>query len=230
MNDSEIRKAVLQVMNKARKEARHEYEIRMHLSQIEKALSDDGVELEDEQIMQAVNYLYEAKMLKQEKETKTIKLPKSKYASSWSSGGSNSVKHTNFWYSLTIKAIDELEGETEYSKKAFIPYQNIHITTSNAPVIVGSNNQVSNNVVIFNQLNELQQAFSESNKLSVDERRDIVGDIESLKQQLAKPNPSSIIIKALWANISKVADIAGVAGLVFEIAKAIAPILGMPIS
>lgn len=73
MNDSETRKSVLQVMNKARKKARHEHEIRMRIDQIEHALRKEGHGLKDEQIMQAVNYLNEAKMLKRVQATKTIK-------------------------------------------------------------------------------------------------------------------------------------------------------------
>jgi len=225
VTDEEIRKAVLDVMNKQRKEARHELEIRMHITQIEHKLHTAGYSIKDEQIMQAVDYLYGAKMLNRNKETKTVKMSKPQYTSRFNTGNT-SFQHTNYFYTLTVKAIDELEGETEYSRKPFAPLQNIIINTSNAPVIVGSNNNVSNNINVFNQLDKLEQTISESSDISVEERQDATNDIESLKQQLVKPNPNQQVIGLLWTNIGRIADLAGAGGLVYEIVKGIAAITG----
>jgi len=228
MSDKEIRKAVLEVMNKQRKEARHELEIRMHISQIERGIHKVESTLKNEQIMQAVDYLSAAKMLKRTQETQTIKIPKPRYTSSFNTG-SNSFKQTNYFYTLTARAIDELEGETEYSRQPFVPFQNIQVTSTNAQVIVGSNNKVTNNITLFNQLDELEQTISESSDISVEERQDAASDIESLKQQLAKPNPNQQVIGLLWTNIGRIADLAGAGGLVYEIVKGIAAITGHPI-
>src|SRR3990167_8028255 len=222
MTDKEIRRAVLEVMNNKLKKSRHEHEVRMHISQIERALDNAGYEVEDAQVMQAVHYLKEARLLKRTQETKTIKTGGLRRGASRYGVGSGSFKHTDYWYTLTQKAIDELEGETEYSKKPFAPLQNIQITTSNAPVIVGSNNNVSNNVTVFNQFDQLAQIITESEDISVEERQDAASDIESLKQQLAKPHPNKRVIDLLWQNIGRVADLAGAATLATAAAKAIA--------
>ena len=224
MTDEDIRKAVLESMNAQRKSSRHEHEIRMHISQIESAVRKAGYKASDMQVMQAVDYLQAAGMLKRTQETKTVKMPPSRYGTKGSS-----FKHTDYWYTLTVKAIDKLEGETEYSSKPFVPFQTIHINTSNAPVIVGSNNLVSNNVTIFNQLDELQQVISEFAEIEVEERQDAVSDIESLKQQLAKPNPNGEIIGMLWKNIGRISDLAGAGALAIAAAKTIATVLGHPI-
>jgi hypothetical protein len=108
--------------------------------------------------------------------------------------------------------------------------QNIQINTSNAPVIVGSNNNVSNNVTVFNQLEQLAQTITESEDISVEDRQDAANDIESLKQQLAKPNPNQTVVELLWKNIARVADIAGAGALAVEVVKGIAAITGHPIS
>lgn len=225
MTDKEIRRAVLEVMNKQRKEATHEREIRMHISQIERELHHAGYQLEDAQVMQAVDYLYAAKMLKRTQESKTIKLNPGRSSSRYSVGN-GSFKHTDYFYTLTVRAIDELEGETEYSHKSFVPLQYIQINNSNAPVIVGSNNNVTNNVSIFNQLDELEQIISESADISVEQRQDAASDIESLKQQLAKPNPNSQVIDLLWTNIGRMADLAGAAALTTQIIKGIVALTG----
>jgi hypothetical protein len=227
MSDQEVRRAVLEAMNKRRKEARHEHEIRTHITQIERELSRAGYDLEDEQIMQAVDYLYAAKMLKRIQETKTVKLQSS--TRSRFRTGNSSFKHTNYYYTLTAKAMDELDGETEYSKQPFVPFQSIHITTSNAPVVIGSKNHVSNNVTVFNQLDELEQIITESDSLSVKDRQDAASDIESLKPQLAKPNPNKAVVDLLWKNIGRVADTAGASAFAVEVAKAIAAMTGHPI-
>lgn len=228
MNDKEIRRAVLEAMNTQRKNSRHEHEIRMHVSQIERGVRKAGLKVSEKQVMEAVDYLKETGMLKRTQETKTVKMA-SYGRSSRLSSGNTSFKHTNYWYKLTAKAIDSLEGETEYSSKPFVPLQNIQITTSNAPVIFGSNNQVNNNVTIFNQLDELEQVISESTDISVEDRQDVVSDIESLKQQLAKPNPNKTIIELLWQNIGRAADLAGAATLAVTIAKGIATLIGHPL-
>lgn len=225
MTDKEIRRTVLEAMNTQRKNSRHEHEIRMHVSQIERGVRKAGLQVNQKQVMEAVDYLKETGMLKRTQETKTVKMP-SYGRSSRLGGSSTSFKHTDYWYKLTAKAIDSLEGETEYSAKPFVPLQSIQINTSNAPVIVGSNNQVTNNVTIFNQLDELEQIISESNDISVEERQDVVSDIESLKQQLAKPNPNKTIIDLLWQNIGRAADLAGAAALAVTIAKGIAALTG----
>ena len=229
MTDKEIRRAVLEVMNNKLKQARHEHEVRMHISQIENELQDAGYEVEDEQVMQAVHYLKEARLIKRTQETKTIKTGSSRRSSSRYSVGSGSFKHTDYWYTLTQKAIDELEGETEYSKKPFAPLQNIQITTSNAPVIIGSNNYVSNNVTVFNQLEQLAQTITESEDISVEDRQDAASDIESLKQQLVKPHPNKAVIEMLWQNVGRAADLAGATTLAATIAKGIAALIGHPI-
>lgn len=229
MNDKEIRRAVLEAMNTQRKNSRHEHEIRMHVSQIQRGVRKAGLKVSEKQVMEAVDYLKETGMLKRTQETKTVKMP-SYGRSSRLSSGNTGFKHTNYWYKLTAKAIDSLDGETEYSSKPFVPLQSIQINTSNAPVIVGSNNLVSNNVMMFNQLDELAQEISESEDISVEDRQDVVSDIESLKQQLAKPNPNKTIVDLLWQNIGRAADLAGASALALEVAKAIAAITGHPIS
>ena len=228
MNNKEIRRAVLEAMNTQRKNSRHEQEIRMHVSQIERGVRKAGFKISEKQVMEAVDYLKEAGMLKRTQETKTVKMA-SYGRSSRLSNGNTSFKHTNYWYKLTTKAIDSLDGETEYSSKPFVPLQYIQINTSNAPVIVGSNNQVSNNVTIFNQLDELEQVLSESTDISVEDRQDVVSDIESLKQQLAKPNPNKTVVDLLWRNIGRAADLAGAAALAATIAGGIAALTGHPI-
>lgn len=228
MSDQEVRKAVLEVMNKQRKSARQEHEIRMQLFQIESELRKAGFQIDEKQVNQAVDYLTSAKMIKQAKETKTVKMAVSSSFSRFRPSNS-SFKHTDFYYTLNHRAIDELEGETEYSKKPFAPLQNVTVNTTNAPVIFGSNNIVSNHVQLFSQLDELQQKISDSKKLSVEDRQDAASDIESVKQQLAKPNPNHSVINTLWAGIGKAADLAGASSLAIEIAKGISALSDAPI-
>jgi hypothetical protein len=228
MTAQEIRRAVLEVMNIKLGKARHEDDTRMHISQIESALRYAGYKVEDAQVMQAVHYLKEAGMLKRTQQTKTIKPVALRGSSSRYHVGSG-IKHTDYWYTLRQKAIDEQRGETEYSKKPFAPLQNIQINTSNAPVIVGSNNNVSNHVTVFNQLDQLAQTISESADISVEDRQDAASDIAGIKQQLAKPNPTQAVVDLLWKNVARVADIAGAGALAVEIVKGIAAITGHPI-
>jgi hypothetical protein len=227
MTNSEIRAVVLTAMNEHRKKARHEQEIRMRIDTIEHATQKINRDITDEQVLQAVDYLYGAGLLKRSQETSTIKMATSnRYGTSRRTPAQPSFKHTNYFYVLTNKAVDELEGETEYSKKPFQPLQNIQINATNSAVVLGNNNNVINKSVLFEHLNQLQQVISESEQMSIEERQDIAGDIESLKQQLAKPNPNEGIMKSLWTSIGRAADIAGAATLGIEIVKLVATITG----
>ncbi|MDB5175456.1 MAG: hypothetical protein JWM81_314 [Candidatus Saccharibacteria bacterium] len=232
MSDQEIRNAVLTAMNESRKKARNESELQLTLEQIRRALRNAGyTDLTQQQVTQAVNYLKAAHMLKRSQETKSVKIGMSSGARSIArrTGSPTSFKHTTYRYTLDVKAIDLLEGETEFSKKPFMPLQSITINTSNAPVIVGNNNIVNTHLQLYQSLDELQQTLSEANELSVEERQDAVSDVESLKQQLAKPNPNVSVMAALWTTIGRAADLAGAGALAIQIAKAIAAATGHPI-
>lgn len=228
MQEKDIRRAVLEVMNAQRKDSRHEREIRMHVSHVERALRRAGLKVSEKQVMEAVDYLKETGMLKRAQETQTIKTPASRYGSRVTP--SSSYKHTIYWYTLSAKAIDEIEGATEYSAKPFVPYPSIQINTTNAPVIIGSNNVVTNHVEVFNKLDELQQLITDNGDVSIEDRQDAAGDIESLKQQLVKPNPNQSVIAELWTNVGRIADIAGVTTTAYEVAKLISAATGHPIA
>jgi hypothetical protein len=61
--------------------------------------------------------------------------------------------------------------------------------------------------------------------LSDDQKLDVAVDIETIKDQLAKPDPDPVVTKALWARIEKAASVAGLIELSATVGHLIAPLV-----
>lgn len=89
----------------------------------------------------------------------------------------------------------------------------------------------SNNVfVLGNQLGTINQSigssiaeldnlinFVKSQRLTTEEERNLIGDIETIKSQLIKPSPSKQIIKFAWSVLSSAATLSGAHDLMIKI-------------
>lgn len=83
------------------------------------------------------------------------------------------------------------------------------------------NQQVAGTV---NNISELTQVVSESN-LNKSKKRQLVGDIETVKAQVIKPKPDRKIIQTAWSAAKGAATIGGAAQLVKMIGETISPFL-----
>ena len=66
---------------------------------------------------------------------------------------------------------------------------------------------------VGNALNELKDAVKKSDNLTGVEMVDIVVDIESIQDQLAKPYPNKTVIQTLWNTLGRLATVEGVIDL-----------------
>jgi len=75
---------------------------------------------------------------------------------------------------------------------------------------------------LHHELNSLKKAVTESEEVAEPQKLEIAVDIESLKDQLAKPSPSKTIVGHLWSAIEKAVT---AAGFIEYVAK-IQPLIG----
>jgi len=86
----------------------------------------------------------------------------------------------------------------------------------------GSLNQQTAGTV--NNISELTQVVSDSN-LEESEKRQLIGDVETIKAQIVKPKPDKKILQIAWGAAKSAATIGGAVQLVKMIGEEISPFL-----
>ncbi len=165
----------------------------------------------DSQIISNLNYLISQDWVEEETEAKTF-----------TNTSGMSFPQKTIYYSITAKGIDKIEGPSQFTPKRF---EGINISATGSVVTIGDGNQIN---VKFKEtaqaLSELRNGISQSSELSDNEKLDLVTDIDSIQDQLAKPNPNKSVIKTLWSGIEKAVT---VGSLVELIGKASPLIVGL---
>jgi hypothetical protein len=121
------------------------------------------------------------------------------------------IPSATFYYLITAAGIDKIEGPGEFTMDKF---QGIKIEATGQNIItVGDGNQVNAKFAAAAQaLAELKESIKLSSKLTEQEKVDVIGDIDSIQSQLAKPQPNKSVISTLWAGVQSAAQLAGLAG------------------
>jgi len=136
------------------------------------------------------------------------------------------IPSATFYYIITAAGIDKIEGPGEFTMDKF---QGIKIEATGQNIItVGDGNQVNAKFADAAQaLAELKQALKTSSSLTEPQKVDVVGDIDSIQSQLAKPEPNKLVVSTLWSGVEKAANIAGVADKVARIGGYLSTLLGL---
>lgn len=220
MND-EVFVAILRALEQHRAKARSDKHLDARLSSIKASLRETGLEISQQQIVGALDYLRDGGYVKITSKIKSVALSHTTAAKSIAKSRGMKLptaqKFEITLYRITQKGIDHLNGKTSFSKETYKP--SISVNAENSVVIIGNQNTVEANAKLIEQLSELEQTISESGKLNVKVRQEVVADIETIKQQMAKTSPSKKVISLLWGGIEKAAAISGAAQLAGMIAK-----------
>lgn len=125
---------------------------------------------------------------------------------------------TSVWYKITNTGIDLIEGESSAFRRSD-PFAGISITAVGSTVQVGDDNYAS---ARFNglstDLDALRDELVGSGALDEPTKVAAAADIETLKMQIAKPEPNRTIVDAAWAGIEKIGAAAGSVARVTSIA------------
>ena len=121
------------------------------------------------------------------------------------------------WYEISSAGIDKIEGESEFQSNPRYAGININATGMNV-ITLGDGNLVNAKFEdLHKELENLKKGIASSDKLDEKEKLDLVVDIESIRDQLAKQTPNKTIINHLWSGIEKIATVAGLVELVTKV-------------
>lgn len=70
-------------------------------------------------------------------------------------------------------------------------------------------------------LDELDDAISQSQTLTDEQRLDAAGDLSTIRTQIAKKNPDRTIIGTAWSSLKAIATAGGVVGAVEKVSQVI---------
>jgi len=123
-------------------------------------------------------------------------------------------------YIITAAGIDKVGGPGEFTRDRF---QGIKIEATGQNIItLGDGNQVNAHYQqIGEALSQLRDALKKSQTITEDDKVNVVADIDSIQDQLAKPQPNKTVLGMLWENVEKIAALAGLADLAVKVAPAI---------
>lgn len=169
--------------------------------------------LSQAEVMSNLTYLIDRKWINRREIEKTVRVK----------GGS--VPSVQTWYEISALGIDRIEGDSEF--QAADRYAGINITATGSNVItLGDGNLVNVKYSeLHTELTSLKTAIAETNELDDATKLDLSVDIESIKDQLAKPHPNKTIVGHLWSGVEKVVTAAGLVEIVQKVIPLITPLL-----
>jgi hypothetical protein len=166
--------------------------------------------LSQQQVMSNLTYLVDRRWVKTVLQEKTV-----------TTASGTAIPSGVTFYEIGAPGIERIEGESDFQPKERYAGINIQATGSNV-ITLGDGNLVHVEFrQLFQQLTELKERIADSPALNDADKLEVSIDIETLKDQLAKPSPDQGIVARLWPRIAKAADLAGLVSLVAAMAPAV---------
>jgi hypothetical protein len=170
--------------------------------------------LTQQQVMSNLTYLLDRQWVKELHSEKQVQ-----------TRAGTTIPSVSHWYEIAALGIERIEGESEFKPKE--KYAGINVTATGQNVIALGDGNVVN--VSYSQLHQelekLKDAVTTDSNLDDAEKLDIAVDIESIKDQLAKPRPDSRVITHLWHGVKTAVTAGHFIELVMKISALIGPLL-----
>lgn len=167
--------------------------------------------LTQQEVMSNLTYLLDNGWINNDPVEKTFKV----------NGGT--VPQVTMYYRISAKGIDKVEGGSQFEPKVRYPNININAIGDKNIITTGDGNVVNTE---FNDLrgalDGLKDAISRSHEINENEKLNNAADIESIKDQLAKPEPNKSVIASLWSGLEKIAVLSSLS----DACAKVAPIIG----
>ena len=169
--------------------------------------------MSQQDVIANVDYLIQKGWVAEEREEKLFKTPKGV-----------SVPSGSKRYKISDVGIDKIEGESAYQRGD--KYAGINITNVRGVMVIGDENVVNPSFTeLFEALDDLKKQVSQSTKLSDEQKLILASDIDSINNQIAKPEPDKQIVARLWASAENVVTAAGLMEIGQKVAQYLAPLL-----
>jgi len=188
--NDKIRKEILMLLYNQRQKARSLKKVGMPISAIKKELKNRG--FNQQQVVSNLDYLIQ---------TGWVAVDVDEYDVMTNRGV---IKRHKKLYKLTDLGIAYFEGTSEF-QRIEKTLSGINVTNIQGVTIIGDGNTVVNRqyVDVFRSLSLLEDSIRRSNELSDTDKLNYIKDIETIKNQLSKPQPNKDIIKIAWEKVKE---------------------------
>lgn len=194
-SNDQIREEILKFLYDVRKKARSIQSMAVTISKIKIGLKPQGITQND--VVTNLDYLVQNKWVIQNTEHRTFKS---------TSGMEFSSDKTT--YRLSDEGIKYFEKSSTFDKTS--RFSGINIQNVQGVVVLGNNNVVRQEYLdMFRKLEELENKMKISSELEEDQKLSAQVDIQTIKDQLAKPLPDKQILKSAVEALSILASIPG---------------------
>ena len=135
------------------------------------------------------------------------------------------VPSTTMFFEITAKGIDRIEGGSQFEPRP--RYAGISITATGRNIITLGDGNVLNTEYtdVHRALDDLKMAITSNSTLDELQKLGCAVDVESIKDQLAKPEPNRAVVKQLWSALEHLATVEGLAAAVGRASELLAPLL-----
>lgn len=171
-------------------------------------------QLSQQQVMSNLTYLIDKGWINKQEVEKTVTVR----------GGT--IPSVVTWYEISSAGIDRIEGDSEFTVGPKFSGINISATGQNV-ITLGDGNFVDVRYAgLHTELENLREAIIACSELSSAQKVDLVADIETVKDQLAKPHPNRKIVAQLWTAIETVVTSVGLIELVSRVRPLVQGLIG----
>jgi hypothetical protein len=211
-NDT-CKKAILKVLYDAHKNARSRKSNRAPVSELKEELKKMGYR--EQEIVSELDYLIDAGWVKVENDEYEFTTPKG-----------FTRKQVKEYYKISDTGINYFEGPSEF-QRIEKSISGIKVKNIQGITIIGDSNFVVNSqyLDLFRSLSFLSEVVRTSDQLTDEEKLNYVKDMETIKDQLAKPSPEKNIIRLAWEKLKPLATVAGIATFFKYASEAIGALL-----
>ena len=170
--------------------------------------------LKQQQVMSNLTYLIDNEWVKTFDIHKTVNVRR------------GTVPSTTTFYEITAKGIDRIEGGSQFEPRS--RYAGISITATGSNIItLGDGNFLNSEFNdLHRSLGDLKEAITSNQGLDEVQKLNFAVDVESIRDQLAKPKPDRRVIRHLWSAIENLRTIEGLAAAVTRVHELLSPLLG----
>lgn len=213
MTDDEIRKAILEYLYRVHREARSLKKARVSMKELKRHFRMMG--LKEQEIVRNLDYLIQSSWVIIEKEETEFKTPRGFVK-----------KQVKPYYKISDLGINYFAGPSEFQRVSK-SFSGINITNVQGVTVIGEQNVVVNTqfLDLYRRLSLLSEAVRNSTQLSDKEKLEYVAEIETIKDQLAKPSPDKNILKLAWDKLKPLATVSGIVNFFKQVAELIGGLL-----
>ena len=143
---------------------------------------------------------------------------------SFKTHGGMELSREQIKYKISDLGINHLEAGTIFHKKQ--DQRHVNITNIQGVTILGDGNIVNTEFTDLSRaLDELETLITASATLDDEKKLDALGDISTIKTQIAKKHPSRDIIKSAWKSLETLATLEGASSAFQKVGNFLSSIL-----